>query len=268
MDVLQSQVTAVTVFSRGALVRRRAVLPAGITKVRIDDLPLSMLDASLRVVSTERRAKDASVSLQVPQASDEADDALERELREAKHEERMAQHRKRAEENFAEVLEKLTITVRGRTENAAPVPIPIESRNALMDYRKLALEASDERLAELNEALRLATEARAKAEARRNARNVAIKARREELRKAVDLSVEAGDEGELFIEYQVPSCQWSPAYVLRIDENMQHAELEMRAFIAQRTGEDWRNCDNEKVNSKNAGSNTYRISTFMITLSI
>ena len=33
-----------------------------------------------------------------------------------------------------------------------------------------------------------------------------------------------------------------------------------------RTGKDWRNCDNEKVSSKNAGSNTYQICTFMHTL--
>ncbi|MEZ4339955.1 MAG: DUF4139 domain-containing protein [Sandaracinaceae bacterium] len=43
----------------------------------------------------------------------------------------------------------------------------------------------------------------------------------------------------LRLEYRVDAARWAPTYALRIDAAMERATLEVRAMVAQRSGEDW-----------------------------
>ncbi|MBL9020511.1 MAG: DUF4139 domain-containing protein, partial [Myxococcales bacterium] len=60
-----------------------------------------------------------------------------------------------------------------------------------------------------------------------------------ELRKHVELELQATAASEIVIhvEYQVAGARWAPSYVARIEGD--RVKLEVRAVVAQDTGEDW-----------------------------
>ena len=43
----------------------------------------------------------------------------------------------------------------------------------------------------------------------------------------------------LVAEYDVPGARWAPSYTLRFDEALEQATLQVRAQVAQASGEDW-----------------------------
>jgi uncharacterized protein (TIGR02231 family) len=55
----------------------------------------------------------------------------------------------------------------------------------------------------------------------------------------VTLSGPVEAAAELEIEYLVPGARWAPTYALRLERGMTGGTLEMRASVAQATGEDW-----------------------------
>lgn len=49
--------------------------------------------------------------------------------------------------------------------------------------------------------------------------------------------LESGDQ--LTFTYRVPGARWTPSYVLRFDEKLTRVQTQLRALVAQETGEDW-----------------------------
>jgi len=68
-------------------------------------------------------------------------------------------------------------------------------------------------------------------------RSSAQGAKLHELRKYVELEVEGSGAATLYLEYQVEAARWSPSYAARFEG--ERVTLEVRAMIAQDTGEDW-----------------------------
>ena len=71
------------------------------------------------------------------------------------------------------------------------------------------------------------------------------RARPDELRKTVVARLLAGSEppparARVQVEYFVPGVCWAPAYQCRLSRDCRQAELQLRAVVAQRSGEDWR----------------------------
>ena len=116
----------------------------------------------------------------------------------------------------------------------------VTARLALSDVRAARELALLERLAAVRadvESARLAIELLREREARGS---TARGAKHHELWKAIDIELAtAPGSGEvrMRIEYQVPAARWAPSYVARLDET--GARVELRALVAQRTGEDW-----------------------------
>src|SRR5207248_10890895 len=64
-------------------------------------------------------------------------------------------------------------------------------------------------------------------------------ARLHEARKAVELELVPGGDGSAVVqvEYRVAAARWAPSYVARLDGDA--ARVEVRAVVAQNSGEDW-----------------------------
>lgn len=233
-------IDAVTVFRRGALVRRVVPLEAGLRALRLGPLPRALEDESIRVEVRGGEAREMRVVLALfdddpalPTATDEALDAARLALG-------RAEARVRSREDALAALAGITLEPRNYGEDG-PSQVPTEARLELASLRAKRSAALNEELDSLREQLRDAREAAKLAEERAKNASSARQARANELRKGVDLSfAEATTEGEVTLEYLVPGARWAPTYTLHLDEALREARLERRALIAQRTGEDWR----------------------------
>ncbi|MGF1466821.1 MAG: DUF4139 domain-containing protein [Sandaracinaceae bacterium] len=242
---VESEVRSVTLFRWGAEVTRVARVSAAEGLVALGGLPLSLEDGSVQVAvdaasGAEARATDLRVGLEVPPvdpAKPPAEpEALEDAILAVDVEDAEVA---RLEEQRAK-LARLGVTARPTApEGEPPPPSPMVAREKLIELRGELARAADEALgaarARQREARRrLATleEADARASSDRQARSFA-------LRKVLQTSLEGGGAASLRVTYRVPAARWSPAYVLRVDEAFRSATLEVRAAVAQRTGEDW-----------------------------
>ncbi|MFK7998776.1 MAG: mucoidy inhibitor MuiA family protein [Polyangiales bacterium] len=235
---LSSSIDDVTVFRRGAIVRRQVEISAGVTKGRVLGLPLSLVDSTLRVRAEGTMASEAVVVLALGNDDAAETPARDTELRAAMEAERIAKARIAAVDRIVQDLQTLSIKPRGRAEGEVPVAIPSAARSKLIDFRRAQLEQRREERAALTEALRLAVEERKDLQEKRKRAGNAVAARENEVRKAVDLSLD-GNAGTVWLEYMVPTASWRPSYVLRLEEGLRKVRLETRALIAQHSGEDW-----------------------------
>jgi len=233
-------IEAVTVFREGALIRRRVMVSAGTTTLRVGPLPLVLEDESLRARGDGGvLVREARVVLAPVDAADAKEPPEDAELKTARTRELEAEGRVEATRRAIAAIESVPLHPRAHARDEAPGPIPVDARLALSRFRRERLERLATVLAEQDEALREARNERAHLEARRKAASSARRLRAGALRKAVDLTLEAANDGALTLEYIVTGARWTPSYVLRFDEELKHVELRVRALVAQRTHEDW-----------------------------
>lgn len=227
----------------GVVVTRLAEPPLGDVvsgqrvKVRIPRLPVGLVDASIEVkplrggvVRSLRLALDRTAS---PRADD---DRLERQRAlDAKVDALVAE---------GEAIERSIAVLRGVRFPERPAPPDGVKPSASDVGARLAL------LAELAEATRdlvvaktrLSAELeRAEAEARSHARETEDARRKGAFEKSLELEIErVGEEScALEVSYFMRRARWAPTYVLRVDTAHAEATLELRASIAQATGESW-----------------------------
>ncbi|HEY4119179.1 MAG TPA: DUF4139 domain-containing protein, partial [Byssovorax sp.] len=64
--------------------------------------------------------------------------------------------------------------------------------------------------------------------------------RPDELAKVIEIELDAceGERARVVVTYVVPGARWMPAYTVRLDGAA--TEIELRAIVQQKTGEDWR----------------------------
>jgi hypothetical protein len=147
----------------------------------------------------------------------------------------------RVEAEIAE-LEALRPRFREPKEGDPPRGAAVPSTVALTDFvaeqlgerfaRRRGLEA---RLDDAEEQVRLREHRLAEAGTARHGERA-----RTSRAAVVTLSAPPSEPVELALEYQVPGARWTPAYELRMDRALSSGALRMRASVAQRTGEDWR----------------------------
>jgi len=251
MDIprLASRISAVTVFASGALVARTADLSALADRpaqVRIDQLPLCLDDASLRVRIDGGAAVacDVAVALAVPPRDDRLAPPDDAELQAARlAERRLTAQVEHCEQQFGE-LDALAIAERpAGAEGSPPQPSPTAARLTLLSFHQQEVQRLAERRERLHEELRLATEHRGDLEAKAAAASNARQARPDELRKSAIITLLWKDgvaaASTLLVEYLVPGARWAPSYVVRFDAALAEAKVAVRAAVCQRTGEDW-----------------------------
>ena len=260
MQIAESSVVAVTVYRRGALVTREARVAGGEdgypAEVQLVGLPLTLDDASLRVElladegaeGAQPTAGDVRVTVAVPKADASLPPPKDEELEHARLEhataERVLEDRRAALKRVRQV----GLGGRGRPEEGHPPQrSPTAARMGFLELRRRRESALHERIAEAVEQVedtrqRLETllERKRVASDSRNARTF-------ELRKAAVVRLESdassGPASSIVVRlsYFVTGARWAPAYTVRLDEAMSAGDLEVRAVVGQRTGEDWRN---------------------------
>lgn len=244
MSNLASTLDAVTVFREGALCRRSAKVPAsGERQVRLGGLPLSLEAGTLRarVTSGAGRVIDVRPQFDVELAQEVDVPAEQRAWEDAGA--KVAQletQRQRLNTEISE-LQTLRPAFLEQKRGEPPRPAPVEAMLALGDFTEAELATRLERRRKLDVEL-----ADAKAEVQLRARRMqeASTAKRSERAKlsrvaVVTLGEAPASELVLELEYRVPGARWVPSYALTLERGMAAGTLQMRASIAQNTGEDW-----------------------------
>ncbi|MBX3248586.1 MAG: DUF4139 domain-containing protein [Myxococcales bacterium] len=235
-------VEAVTVFRRGATVRRAFALPAGVSTVALGPLPRSLEDGSVRVHEAGGvEVRELTVALGVFGADERLAPADSEALEAARLALAQAEARVATLMGTLGELAKVTMPARRRAKDAAPGPIPAAARLELASFRAERTEALRVALLEAETARAQAYDRLAVEEVRERRASSARQTRADELRKRVDLvlAAPAAEGARLVLEYAVPGASWAPSYALRFDAGMTGARLDRRAYVAQRSGEDW-----------------------------
>ncbi|HTR53159.1 MAG TPA: mucoidy inhibitor MuiA family protein, partial [Kofleriaceae bacterium] len=238
---IESRIEQITVYARGARVRRVASVRAPASGVvRLVGLPLALVDDSVRVevegaavVTAVRAGVDvAEGSAAAPEESPELRAAHRRAALAATEVARLTE--------ALELLAAVPLVAKDRkADPTAPWAAIVSARRALVALRVERERAVRDRLAiarrELDEAQR-ARDVAAERDARAGS---ARAAKLHEPRKHVELDISTRGDGnaELRVEYLVAAARWAPSYVARLDGAK--ASCELRAVVAQDTGEDW-----------------------------
>ena len=241
--LLTSRIDEVTVFRLGARVRRVADLVAGARRVRLVRLPLTLEDGSVRarIVGEGAVATDLRVALDVPPPDPSLAPPRDEEVLAAKLE--VARLRDEMDRLNAMLGRVGKLAVGPRPEGRRgepPIESPAEARRALVALRIEEHARISAELTALEGAHRAAERTLASLKDRASRATTARNAREHELWKSVIVALEGEPRAgaKLHLEYMVPGARWSPAYSLYQGGN--GAELTMRAAVAQRTGEDWK----------------------------
>ncbi|MCC7074821.1 MAG: DUF4139 domain-containing protein [Deltaproteobacteria bacterium] len=252
---LPSRIDRVQVYRRGATVTRDAELTLDghlPDEIELTDLPLTLVDPTVRVrvlavapAGAEVVAAGVRVGLWVragdppPKAPEQVElEAVRRRLRDAR--EQLA-----VIEAEVEVLQGVPVPERPTGEDGKPPPAsPMAAR---LHLEQFVDEATGRRLTErraLREQVRELEESEARVEERIAAASSAAEVHLPELRKSAVVRLRASGAApssvKLELSYVVPGARWAPAYQCKLARDGSHAEIQMRAWIAQRSGEDWR----------------------------
>jgi hypothetical protein len=239
---LPGLVESVTVFRRGAAVRRAFELPSGVSRVALGPLPRALDDGSVRVqTSVGASVRELRVELAVfaPDAALAAADS--EALEAARLELARAEAKVATLQGSLQSIAAITMPSRSRAERGEPGEIPSDARLKLARFRAERANATRTALLDAEEALARARDRVAVEEERERRATSARRTRVDELRKRVELVLSEPTEAgaRLVLEYAVPGAGWAPSYALRFDAAMTTATLERRAYVAQRSGEDW-----------------------------
>ncbi len=250
---IESNITSVTVFRSGALVTRMASLPKlDASRVKLVGLPLSLDDSTVRCrvvsagVSGADKGKAQAIASEFKVVLDASDD-LTTELRpEAKELKdlrlEIKQLRARARILREGLAYQVELGIRATSEKGQPpIASPLEARLALLEFSdKYHHSLYDEHHA-VQEKIEVAQRRLKELEVAEQRASSAGNSGLEELHKSVVAVVQGtlSKDTKIELQYFVPGACWAPAYGLRIREDLNSAELTMRAMVSQRTGEDW-----------------------------
>ncbi|GMU61453.1 MAG: hypothetical protein AMXMBFR34_32160 [Myxococcaceae bacterium] len=245
MNSLPSTLKSVTIYREGALCTRVAAIPAGKERsLRLGGLPLSLEPGSLRakvLKGDSLRVQDVRPQFDV-ELADEVNVPQEQQALEAAEEtlERLRIRHDRVDTEISE-LENLKPRFLEPKRGEPPREAPVEAMLALGDFSEARLAARIEERRSLDRQLE---DAQRELELRQRRLHEASTARRTERARltrvaVVTLSGSVEAPIELALEYLVPGARWAPNYALRLEKGMTGGTLQLRASVAQATGEDW-----------------------------
>ncbi len=242
VDGIVARIEQVTVYTRGARVRRVTTITATLPqRLRITGLPLAVSNDTIRAfVSGPAIATNVRVGLDAPsQAGVEEDSA---ELRAARRDVALAETEHERIEAAISRIESSSIVEQDPSDEApAAWAAVVAARRAVIALRTERQLALQEALSAARRRVDAARDALAAASDRDHRTGTARPAKLHELRKYVEIELLAnGDAGgavTIQLEYLVMAARWAPSYVARLDGD--RVGVEIRAVVAQDTGEDW-----------------------------
>ncbi len=237
MASVESRLEQVTVYARGAAVRR-VTSASGPGIVRVGGLPLAAIDDTVRV-EVEGGPVAVSVRVGTDAAAQGAAEESE-ELRAARRREAIATAEVVRLETALDRLAKAPVVVEDDGEEKAAWAAVVAARKGIVEVRAAREAALRGALAAARRELDEAHRAHEVVAMREALKGNAHDAKAHELRKHVELELVGSGAATLRIEYQVAAARWAPAYVARLDPERDAARFELRAVVAQDSGEDWR----------------------------
>ncbi len=244
MSSLSSTLDSVTVYREGATCRRLAKLSAGPDRqLRLGGLPLSLEPGSLRarVHTGGGRVVDVRPQYDV-ELAEEVDVPAEQRAWEAAGAKlsklELVRQRLHAE---IEELRNLRPAFLEHKRGEPPRPAPVESMLALGEFSETELASRLEQRRALEQEIEDAKQEQLLRQRRMQEASSSKRAERARLsRVAVVTLAEAPTAAfELELEYRVPGARWVPSYSLTLERGLTNGALQMRASVAQNTGEDW-----------------------------
>lgn len=261
MREIASQISSVQVYRRGATVFRTAQVVAGEkpldtngrgeVDVELVDLPLSLLDPTTRVrvlavepATAEVVAAGVRVGLWVRPGDPPPKAPEQKELEEIGKKLEETQEEIAVLDDEIAILTGVPVPERPAGEDGKPPPpSPMAAR---LQLERFVDEATRQRLEErraLREKARRLEEDLLRLEERIAAASTAAEVKRGDLVKSavVRLRTSGGPTKiSLELSYVVPGARWAPAYQVKLSRDGAKAEIQLRAWIAQRSGEDWK----------------------------
>ena len=249
---LASKISAVAVYSEGAIVTRSAELAAGAegwpAQVSLGGLPLCLDDGSLRVRVEGANAPQATAvrtALEVPVPDSTQPPAENEELKAAQRALDLLRSRSVQVKVEAARIANLKADVRPEARKGdAPPPSSLGARLELLEFRTAELERLAREEFALESETREAERKLADVQERHDRATTVRQPRDHELRKSaiVTLSAPGGvasGRARLWLDYFIPGACWVPAYTLRFNRELTRAALSLRALVCQQSGEDW-----------------------------
>ncbi len=244
MSALPSSLDAVTVYREGAICRRVAKAGASADRqVRLGGLPLSLEPASLRarVLSGGNRVVDVRPQFDV-QLAEEVDVPTEQRAWEEAGA-ALAQLELQRQRVHAEIgeLQALRPSFLEPKPGDPPRAAPVDAMLSLGDFSESELGGRLERRRQLDQQIVDARAEQSLRQRRMQEASTSKRAERARLSRVAVVTLAEAPTGpvELELEYRVPGARWVPSYSLTLERGLTNGALQMRASIAQDTGEDW-----------------------------
>lgn len=221
-------------------------------QVEIPDLPLVLDDSSVRAriesdSNNSAIVTDIRIGLTVPPRQEMTQPPLEEEIRAAKAELSRLNSTLLLIRCEIKAISSLTIPDRPEVEpGKAPPPSPLGARIALTNFKDEQIRLRLQEKKEITEKLRLAHQKLQELEEKQSLASTEQEVKPNELRKTVIVGLRYTGEIEhfpqqrLILEYFVAGARWAPSYVCRLNSQKNRAEIALRAFIYQLSGEDWK----------------------------
>ena len=243
---VEAVLAQVTVYASGARVRRvttvNSASSGALSRVRIVGLPVAVIDDTVRVeVEGPAIATNLKVCVAAP-AADAAAAEVTPALRAAEHKVELAEAEVERLDGAIARLAEASIVEEDPSDDAPPPWAQVVAARrtvvAARAERELALR---EQVAAARHVLDEAQRALVAERDRDQRSGSARAAKLHEVRKHVDLEMTSTGAGDIkiWLEYQVGAARWAPSYVARLEG--ERAIVEVRAVVAQDSGEDWTN---------------------------
>ena len=223
-------------------------------EVEIPDLPLSLHDATVkaRVISVDADADstgtlvatDLRVGLHTRPPETCAEPPDEAALRQVQRRISQSAALLARTEGEIERLAGIPVPERADAESGQPpMASPIAARVALELFTDRLIAKRLEEASTLRDELRAARDEEAALKDAVTRASSARRANADALSKIVCLRLRhegaSIQRAVLELSYFVPGARWAPHYQIRLDRDCGRAEIQMRALVCQRTGEDW-----------------------------
>jgi hypothetical protein len=246
----ESKLTSVVVHARGAVCRRlaRGVVPSD-GRVRVSGLPRSLDPSSLRarVVDAQDvqdvRVSEARPVVEAEPVAPEAHHELYREVERLHEARQAAQVRRDRQAGRIEEVAALRPVPPPRKREDPHRRTPVDAWLSLAGFVDERLTALHDGLTERDEELRRIEHELDVATDRLERTSTDAPSAHLHTTVAAELTVDGADADsgavEVEVEYRVPGAVWVPTYRLTQHQGEGDAQLVLRAFVAQRTGEDW-----------------------------
>ena len=247
---LASDIDHVLVHRRGATITRHAAIEAPAAgSLTLPGLPLALVDRSVRVsvVGIEGEGEVRITAVQVtlhakPRSEVEVEPDAAR-LKAAQRDRMRQQHRRSVIALELGLVGSIRMPPRPVGEaGKAPPASPMEARVALDGFVHEGTVARQAELLDLDRRIvRLDEEIAALQDALRR-RDAAMRARPDEVTKAVRAALEVRGtprSARLALQYNVPAARWVPVYQVHVDAAGTQVAVTLRAAVAQASGEPW-----------------------------